>query len=259
MDRRYPLLDRHALVTGGGTGLGYATAAVFREAGARVTILGRRADVLEHAIRTLTPLGPTSDAPPPTAIVADIADLASLPSAIDAVEATAPIDVLVNNAGRHHRHPTLQTSDADFAAVLDANLRGTFALTRQVASGMCARRRGSIVVITSMAARYGIPGVAAYTASKSALDGLVRHLAVEFAPHGVRVNAIAPGFIETDMNRPIFQNDPARLRRILDRTPLQRLGDPRDVAEAALYLASDAASFVTGVSLAVDGGNSIGF
>jgi gluconate 5-dehydrogenase len=222
-------------------------------------MLGRRADVLQEAVRALVPLGPVGDVPDPAAVVADVADLASLPAVVEALEAVAPIDVLVNNAGRHHRHPTLDTTDEDFAAVLDVNVRGTFALTRAVARGMCDRGRGSIVVITSMAARYGIPGVAAYTASKSALDGLVRHLAVEFAPFGVRVNAIAPGFIETDMNRPIFQKDPARLQRILDRTPLRRLGDPSDVAEAALFLASDAAKFVTGVSLPVDGGNSIGF
>ena len=256
MDRRSPLAGRHAVVTGGGTGLGLATAAALLDAGARVTIVGRRADVLEAAARDLR----AQDGGATVAhLVGDVGDLASVPGLAAQLEGVAPVDVLVNNAGRHQRKPTLEVSDEDFAMVLDVNVRGTFALTREVARGMCARGGGSIVVITSMAALFGIPGVAAYTASKSALDGLVRQLAVEFAPHGVRVNAIAPGFIETDMNRPIFQQDPARLQRILGRTPLGRLGEPADVAEAAVFLASDAAKFVTGVSLAVDGGNSIGF
>jgi NAD(P)-dependent dehydrogenase (short-subunit alcohol dehydrogenase family) len=142
---------------------------------------------------------------------------------------------------------------------LAVNLFGTFALTREVARGMVERRSGSVIVITSTAALFGIPGVSASTASKTALDGLVRQLAVEFSPHRVRVNAIAPGFIETDMNRGIFQRDPARLERILARTPLGRLGDPADIAEAAVFLASDAATFVTGACLPVDGGASSGF
>lgn len=258
MNRRHPLAGRHAVVTGGGTGLGLATAAAFLDAGARVTIVGRRADVLEEAVRGLRGGREPTDVAVGS-VVGDVADLASIPELVVRLERIAPIDVLVNNAGRHQRKPTLEVSDDDLAAVLDVNVRGTFALTREVARAMCERGGGSIVVITSMAALFGIPGVASYTASKSALDGLVRHLAVEFAPRGVRVNAIAPGFIETAMNRPIFEKDPARLQRILARTPLGRLGEPRDVAEAAVFLASDAASFVTGVSLAVDGGNSVGF
>lgn len=258
MNRTHPLEDRHVVVTGGGTGLGLATAGACIDAGARVTIVGRRSDVLQDAVRSLRD---RTDAADSTVghVVGDVGDLPSIRGLVDRLEEVAPVDVLVNNAGRHQRKPTLEVSDDDLAAVLDVNVRGTFALTREVARGMCQRGRGSVVVITSMAALFGIPGVSSYTASKSALDGLVRQLAVEFAPSGVRVNAIAPGFIETDMNRPIFQKDPARLERILGRTPLGRLGEPKDVAEAVVFLASDAAKFVTGVSLAVDGGNSIGF
>jgi gluconate 5-dehydrogenase len=251
MNRRYPLENRHALVTGGGTGLGYAIAESMIDAGARVTIAGRREDVLARATEALgTSAG---------YMVADVADLEAIEGLVARVEAIAPIDILVNNAGRHQRKPALETSDTEFAEVVGVNLSGGFALTREVARGMVSRAHGSILFITSMAALFGIPGVSAYTASKTALAGLVRQLAVEFSPHRVRVNAIAPGFIETDMNRGIFRSDPARLERILERTPLGRLGEPRDVAEAAVYLASDAAAFVTGASLPVDGGTSIGF
>jgi NAD(P)-dependent dehydrogenase (short-subunit alcohol dehydrogenase family) len=251
MNRRHPLDGKHALITGGGTGLGLAVARAMVDAGALVTLVGRRGEVLAEAVAAL---GSAAHF-----VVGDVADVAATPALVATVEGRAPIDVLVNNAGRHQRKPVLETSDADFAEVVATNLFGTFALTREVARGMVDRRRGSIIVVTSMAALFGIPGVSAYTASKTALDGLVRQLAVEFSPHRVRVNAIAPGFIETDMNRGIFQQDPARLQRILGRTPLGRLGDPSDVAEAAVFLASDAAGFVTGACLPVDGGASIGF
>lgn len=251
MNRGSPLVGKHALVTGGGTGIGLAIARAMGDAGAQVTLAGRREDVLAGAVAAL------GDAA--RYVVGDVADLAGVPDLVARVAERAPIDVLVNNAGRHQRKPALETSDADFAEVVATNLHGTFALTREVARTMVERGSGSIIVITSMAALFGIPGVSAYTASKSALDGLVRQLAVELSPHRVRVNAIAPGFIETDMNRGVFQRDPARLERILARTPLGRLGDPADVAEAAVFLASDAAAFVTGACLPVDGGASIGF
>ena len=143
--------------------------------------------------------------------------------------------------------------------VIATNLQGSFALTREIGRTMAGRKRGSIVMISSMAALFGIPNVSAYSASKAALLGLTRQLAVELGPRGIRVNAIAPGFIETDMNRDIFRKDPDRLRKIMARTPLGRLGLADDVAEAAVYLTSPAARFVTGICLPVDGGMSIGF
>lgn len=251
MNRRHPLDTKHALITGGGTGLGLAVARAMVDAGARVTLVGRREEVLAEAAASIGEAA--------RFVVGDVADVAATPGLVARVCEHGPIDVLVNNAGRHQRKPALEVEDAEFAEVVAVNLFGTFALTREVARGMVERRSGSVIVITSMAALFGIPGVSAYTASKTALDGLVRQLAVEFSPHRVRVNAIAPGFIETDMNRGIFQRDPARLERILARTPLGRLGDPGDVAEAAVFLASDAAAFVTGACLPVDGGASIGF
>lgn len=124
---------------------------------------------------------------------------------------------------------------------------------------MIERKRGSIINITSMAAMYGIPKVAAYSASKTGVLGLTRALAADFSPHGIRVNAIAPGFIESPMHHEAFNSDPERKRRVLERTPMEKFGLPEDVAYAAVYLASDASGFITGIQLPVDGGNSIGF
>lgn len=251
MTERGCLSKKHAVVTGGGTGLGLGIAKAIVEAGARVTIIGRRGDVLQDAIESVG-----EDA---GFEVADIAELSGIQDLVQRLESRAPIDILVNNAGTHHKAPTLETGDTDIARVIGINLFGSFALTRDVARCMAERGDGSILMITSMAAILGLPQVASYTASKSALQGLTRQLAVEFGPLGIRVNAVAPGFIETDMNRGIFEKDPERLQRILARTPLGGLGAPSDVAGAVVYLSSPAARFVTGACLPVDGGLSIGF
>ncbi|MDH3661276.1 MAG: SDR family oxidoreductase [Alphaproteobacteria bacterium] len=245
------LEGQHALVTGGGTGLGLAMAKALCSAGAEVTVVGRRKDVLEDALQKLGPQA--------RMLVGDIADLGQVGALAREAERAGPVSILVNNAGTHHKDDTLATSDADFRRVIDTNLTGTFALTREIARSMKARKSGSILVITSMAALVGILYVAAYTASKSGLQGLVRELAVEFGAFGVRVNALAPGFIETDMNRDIFKKDPERLDKVLARTPLRRLGTPEDIASAAVFLVSPKAAFITGACLPVDGGMSIGF
>lgn len=250
-NRQHPLSGQHAVITGGGSGLGFAMASSMRDAGANVTLIGRREDTLRQAQEML--------GAGVQIIVADISNLESAPGIVKQAELIGPVDILVNNAGRHHKAETLSTTDDDFSLVIATNLFGTFAITREFARGMVQRCRGNILMITSMAALFGLPAVAAYTASKSALQGLVRQLAVEFAPYQVRVNAIAPGFIETDMNRDIFERDPIRLEKILSRTPLGVLGSPEDIGEAAVYLASPAARFVTGVCLPVDGGILIGF
>ncbi len=243
--------DQHALITGGGTGLGLGIATAMAEAGARVTILGRREPVLKDAVSRI---GHNAEY-----VVGDIGDIASVPEIVKSVEARAPVDILINNAGTHHKAPTLETTDDDMARVIGTNLFGSFAMTREVARAMAGRKRGSVVMITSMTAILGLPQVASYSASKSALQGLTRQLAVEFGAMGIRVNAVAPGFIETDMNRDIFEKDPDRLERILAQTPLGGLGEPSDVAGAVVYLSSPAARFVTGICLPVDGGLSIGF
>ena len=150
-------------------------------------------------------------------------------------------------------------TDDEFDHILQSNLNGLFAMSREIGKRMVKRNTGSIINITSMAAIYGIPKVTAYSASKAGVLGLTRSMAVDLSPKGVRVNAIAPGFIESPMLHKAFKSDPARREKVLDRTPMQKLGTPEDVAYAAVYLASDASSFITGVNLPVDGGNSIGF
>lgn len=250
--RDFDLSGKRALITGGGSGLGLAVARTFAEYGAEVIIAGRRADVLEAAAASISGNVHT--------IACDLSQLGVIPDLVDGIEsAYGPLDVLINNAGIHLKKEALDVSDAEFETVLRTNLQAVFALSREAARRMTTRKSGSIIMISSMAAKYGIPKVIAYTAAKSAVEGMTKAMAVEWSPDGVRVNCIAPGFIETDMSAKALNNDPDRKHRVLGRTPMRQLGQPKDVALAAVYLASPAAGFITGTSLAVDGGNSIGF
>jgi gluconate 5-dehydrogenase len=153
----------------------------------------------------------------------------------------------------------VDVSDAEAMSVLQTHLVSAYVLSRECGRRMLARKQGAIIMIASMTALFGIPLVSAYSAAKTGLVGLTRSLATEFSPHGVRVNAIAPGWFDTAMNREAFQGDPARLQKILARTPMGRVGEALDVGYAAVYLCSPAAKFLTGVVLPVDGGASIGF
>lgn len=246
------LEKRTALITGGGTGIGFAIAEAFLEAGASVAITGRRKDVLQAACSRL---GPRS-----SWYQSDVGDTEAQSQSVAEVEAkVGVIDILVNNAGTHLKKSLFEMTDDDFSAVLRTNLSGLFALSREVGRRMAGRGKGSILNIASMAAVYGIPRVAAYSASKSAVVGLTRALAVELGTSGVRVNALSPGFIYTEMSARALDADPERKHRVLSRTPLGRMGSPAEVAAAAVFLCSDAASFITGINLCVDGGNSIGF
>jgi gluconate 5-dehydrogenase len=237
-----------ALITGGGSGLGFAMAQCFVEAGARVVLIGRRKEVLEQSAHQLGEAA--------RFIAADItADAQTLAKSL---EPAGEISILVNNAGNHLKKPAVETSDEEFLRVIDAHVLSAFRLTRLLAPPMLAAGRGSILFTASMSSFIGMPSIVAYSAAKSAYLGMVRTLAAEFSPKGVRVNAIAPGWIETPMLRQALANDPPRSQRILARTPMQRFGDPRDIGLAAVYLCSPAAQFVTGVVLPVDGGASIG-
>jgi len=241
-----------ALVTGGGTGLGFGICQAMVEAGARVVMTGRREEVLHDACVQLK--GGAQYLPH------DVADLRSVPALVEEVEERfGPLHILVNNAGNHLKKPAVETTDAEFGVVLQTHLFGAFTLTRECARRMIPRKHGAIVMIASMTSLFGIPSVSAYGAAKSAVAGLTRLLATEFSPHGVRINAIAPGWFDTALNRQAFAGDPARLEKILSRTPMGRVGESLDVGHAAVYLCSPAAKFVTGVVLPVDGGASIGF
>jgi len=248
----FSLDGKLALITGGGTGIGLAIARCMAEAGATVVITGRREAVLREAVASI---GELADF-----VVNDVTDLCAIDAMVAEVEAThGPLDILVNNAGINLKKPALEVTDEDFNRVLHTNLHSVFALTRACASRMVARQKGVILMISSMAAYYGIDRVVAYAASKSAVEGMVKVLASEFSGHGVRVNAIAPGFIETAMSRTAMNSDPDRRDRAMRRTPMGKFGQPEDIGHAAVFLSSDAARYITGASLPVDGGNSIGF
>lgn len=243
----FNLTDQTALITGGGTGLGFGMAKCFVAAGARVVLVGRRQEELKRACRTL---GKNA-----FALAGDVTRLETAPAIIGQAEkAAGPLSILVNNAGVHLKKPMTETSDAEFAGVFDTHVFGAFAVTREAGRRMAGRKSGSILFIASMTALMGVPLVAAYSAAKSACVGLVRTLSVELGVHDVRVNAIAPGWIASDMLKQALSGDPHRKAKILGRTPLSRFGEPEDIGWAAVYLCSPAAKFVTGVVLPVDGG-----
>ncbi len=241
-----------ALVTGGGTGLGFGICQALVEAGARVVMVSRNEETLRRACDQL---GKAADYIPH-----DLRELSSLPGLVARVEDRfGPLDILANNAGNYLKRPATETTDEELLNLFHTHFFSAYVLSRECGRRMVTRKRGSILMTVSMTALFGIPQVSVYGAAKSALLGLTRALTVEFSPHGVRVNAIAPGWFDTALNRQAFDADPARLRKILDRTPLGRVGEPLDVGHAAVYLCSPAARFVTGVVLPVDGGASIGF
>ena len=255
-DLKWPcpfLLDHElALITGGGSGLGLAMARCLAAAGARVVLAGRGESKLKQAAESIGVQA--------AYVSHDVTKLAEAPALIEKVtQSFGPLTILINNAGVHLKKSAVDTTEEEFLQVLTTHVLGAHALSRAAAPGMIQRRSGSILFVASMASLFGIPKVVAYSAAKSAYVGMVRALATELSPDGVRVNAIAPGWIETDMSRGAMKGDPEREKKILGRTPMGRFGEPDDVGMAAVYLCSPAAKFITGVVLPVDGGVSIGF
>ena len=248
----FDLTGQTALITGGGTGLGLGMAKCFVAAGAKVVLVGRRKEELDNACASL---GKNA-----FALVGDVTKLETAPVLVDKAEKLAgPISILINNAGVHLKKPATETSDAEFAKVIQTHVFGAFALTREAGKRMVARKSGCVLFTASMASLMGIPLVIAYSAAKSAYVGIVRTLAVEWGAHGVRVNAIAPGWIGSPMLEQALAGDPARKAKIIGRIPPGKFGEPDDIGWAAVYLCSPAAKFVTGVVLPIDGGASIGF
>ncbi|HEX7494754.1 MAG TPA: SDR family oxidoreductase [Bacteroidales bacterium] len=244
--------NRIAIITGGASGIGFAIAKKFVKNDIKVILIGRDKTRLKLACETL---GTLSDY-----VGCDLALLNQLPSVVKNIkEKHGSIDILINNAGMHLKKSINDVTDEDFQKVILTNQTAMFSLTREVAKIMQQQCSGVVLNISSMASRYGMPYVIAYTASKSAIEGMTRAMAVELSPFGIRVNCIAPGFIRTNMSSLALDKDPDRKNKVLSRTPLGRLGKPDEVADAALFLVSESASFITGVVLPVDGGNSIGF
>jgi 3-oxoacyl-[acyl-carrier protein] reductase len=238
------LTGKVAFVTGSTRGIGLAIARALHAAGAKVAVVGRDQT---KAAAVAAELGERA-----TGVSCDVARADQVEAAITAAErALGPIDILVNNAGLTRDNILLRLSEADWDAVLDANLKGAFHTTRAVIKGMMKRRAGRIVNITSIVGLTGNKGQANYAASKAGLIGFSKSVAKEYASRGVLVNCIAPGFIETDMTAAL--PDEARATLLQD-IALARLGRPEDVAGAVLFLASDLAAYVTGQVLVVDGG-----
>jgi NAD(P)-dependent dehydrogenase (short-subunit alcohol dehydrogenase family) len=241
-----------AIVTGGGSGLGLAIAKAFTENNIKTIIVGRDEEKLKTAKAALGENGFYK--------VCDLSDLSTIPALIENILAEfGQIDILVNNAGINQKKLFEEVTDEEFQRILTTNVTAVFSISREVVKDMLKRKSGCIINISSMAAQYGLPKVIAYSASKTAIDGMTRAMAVELSPNGIRVNAIAPGFIYSAMTEKALNSDPERKAKVFNRTPMGIMGQPEDIGAAALYLASDGAKYVTGIVLPVDGGNSIGF
>lgn len=237
------LSDQTALVTGGTAGIGLATARLLADAGATVLITGRDRERGESAA---------------AAIGGDVrfiqADMSDLESIAALIAQSPPVDIVVNNAATFPGAMTVDQDVVSFESTFDTNVRGTYFLVAGLVPGMLDRGHGSIVNVTSMVASKGVPGTSVYSASKAALESLTRTWAAEFGPRGVRVNAVAPGPTNTEGVVAEWGDTNDELGRAL---PLGRTAEPAEIAQAVLFLASDASSFVTGLTLHADGGGAV--
>ena len=246
----FRLTDRRALVTGGSKGLGKVFAMTLAEAGADVAIAARN---VEEARGTAAEIAGATGRKV-RAFAADVSLAAEVDRLIgNAEDAIGGIDILINNAGNNIRGSAHELSEADWDTVLDLNLKSPFMLARRLAPKMAERGWGRIINLGSILSSIGVPGRTPYASSKAGILGLTRVLALEYATKGVTVNAICPGPFATDMNKPLLE-DPEKYRAFVAKIPMGRWGELHEIAGAALFLASDAASYVTGSALYVDGG-----
>lgn len=238
-----------AVVIGGTSGIGRAIAHGFAHAGADVIATSRREEQVDAAAREIEELGRRS-----LRVPSDVSDRASLERVLaEAIGAFGKVDILVNSAGRTKRAPTVDFLEADWNDIIDTNLTGTLRACQVFGRHMLERKSGSIINIASLSTFVALYEVAAYSASKAAVGSLTKSLALEWSNRGVRVNAIAPGVFRTALNHKLL-DETERGREFLLRTPMRRFGNVDELAGAAIFLASDAASFVTGEILVVDGG-----
>lgn len=242
----FDLSGKRALVTGAGRGIGLAASAVLADAGADVTLVARSAGEIEEAAAAICARGQKA-----TALALDVTDVARVREALGAA---GPFDILFNNAGANRPAAFLDVTEEDYDAVVDLNVRAAFFVAQVVAKGMVeAGRGGSIIHTSSQMGQVGGARRSVYCSTKWAIEGLTKAMAVDLAPHQVRVNAIAPTFIETPMTRP-FLEQPGFKESVLTKIKLGRLGQVEDLTGAVLFLASDASSLMTGSSVLVDGG-----
>lgn len=246
----FRLDGRRALITGGGRGIGLAAAAALAEAGAHVTLTARTSSEIEDAAESIRSDGGSADA-----IVLDMLDTAAVRSVVETAD---PFDILINNAGTNRPKTMSETTEDDFDAVLDLNLRAAYFVAQAVTDKMLAAKiPGSVINISSQMGHVGGPLRTVYCSSKWAIEGLTKSLAMELGSHGIRVNSIAPTFIETPLAKEMLK-DPAFREAVLSKIKLSRTGQVEDLMGAIVFLASDAAAMITGASLLVDGGWTIG-
>lgn len=246
---RLELNNKVAVVIGGTSGIGLAIAKGIAEAGADVVPTSRRSEQVESAAQEIEARGRRS-----LRICSDVSDRASLQNVLDeSIKAFGKVDILVNSAGRTKRGPTLDFSEEDWDNIVDTNLTGALRAAQVFGRHMLERGSGSIINIASLSTFVALYEVAAYSASKAAVASLTKSLAIEWGQRGVRINAIAPGVFRTPLNEKLL-DETERGREFLVRTPMKRFGNVEELAGAAIFLASDAASFVNGEVLAVDGG-----
>lgn len=237
---------RRALVTGAGRGIGVALAAALAAAGAESVLVARTAPEVGAIAAAIRERGDLA-----TSLVLDVTDIDRVR---EVISSQPPFDILVANAGTNRPKPMVEVTEEDYDAVLDLNLKASFFVAQAIAKRMTETGiRGSLILMSSQMGHVGAPNRTLYCASKHAVEGLVKAMAVEFGTRGIRVNAIAPTFIETPMTRPFLQ-DPVFAQSVLSKIKLGRLGQVEDLMGAVMYLASDASALVTGTSLVVDGG-----
>ncbi|HJP84838.1 MAG TPA: glucose 1-dehydrogenase [Gemmatimonadaceae bacterium] len=245
----FDLANRVAVVVGGTSGIGKAIALGLAEAGADVVATGRRQNLVEEVAREVEQRGRRS-----LVTTADVTSTSSINDlARTVIGKFGKVDILVNAAGITVRRATIDVSDSEWTAIIDTNLNGILRACRAFGPGMIERRYGRVINIGSLTSLVALQEVAAYGASKAGVAALTKSLAVEWAPYGICVNAILPGVFRTALNEGLLDGT-ARGNELLMRTPMRRFGQPEELAGAAVFLASDAASFVTGHLLAVDGG-----
>lgn len=251
-DSPFSLANKTAFVTGGGTGIGLGITHSLVKAGCKVVIGGRRSQTLKEAVRSC-----------PSKIFDEYLDLnerIKIPEFVSDLETKyGPFDILINNAGVHLKKDFCDTSDEEFDKVMATNLQSVFTLSREFVKRMKGRRSGSIIMISSMTGLFGMDKVVAYGTSKTGLVGMMHQLVMDCSAFNIRINTIAPGWIKSNMLEAAMKSDEQRREKILNRIPFKDFGEAEDIGHAVVYLCSEAAKYVTGVTLPVDGGAAFAF